>query len=1177
MKKFFILFFIAWAFCFASYGQNNPPSGYWTDEGVREEVTPNGDVYSISTPGQLGWIAWKIITEDSDFKDYIIDLQSDIDLSGHYWIPIEIKENGVFRGNNHTISNISITYPSGKYNNNSYFGFFAEISSSSNTRGEELVANLTLENVEINPERLEISRYGGFAGYVQDGIIRNCHVKKETVHVSYNNVTEVGALVGSMQEATIDNCTAEEITLLIENLDTNQGFYSVSGGGVATVFSSGGNKISNCAVSGTLKNGTLDWGKFTMDELLVGEFVGVYKAWDPSSLAIENSYSTFDFDLTGIPVESKVSVGGLLGSMDKNNATIAFMNCFYNGAIVFDEQSSVKEQYVGNLAGNIVEGNTLMFENCFYPENNSLELIANNPGNISTDGCAPLSDETTGKLNEWVSGKSGYNTWIDGDENPVFENPNPVEGTDYTVEEDTYTLLTPKGLLWFADQVNNFGNKFEGKTVRLGENTWKMPDWVSIGKDESNYFGGAFDGNNQKVSITGNEGFFGYVQGGTVENLTVHGTLTEAGSTTGIVIGKALNETISNVTSQGSLVCTTGSYYVGGVVAFATNCVFADCVNEATIDSKLGYCGGIVGCSEDCQISNCSNTGGIKAGKEFCGGIAGTLDVKTNGKVITLSDCLNTGSIEGTQGVGGIVGAIEGYDDNVVSGQVTVINSINKGEVRATAGQSLTGGIVGFADASQFIFQNGAKVNTSIVNCANLAPVSGTQYVGGIVSAQAWKENTTGIELCIHKGTITGTTIPYASLIAYSATEGITTVRNSYYQQQTGVEVTVSDQEGGSLITENLFPIPEGDNTWVDQLNSFVSEYNAAHPDGPLAYYWTIGDDGNPTYGAPTPVIEGETPYKETTMVTIHVMPGAAVYYTTDGSEPTINSTLYTAPFSLSGNLASLTTTVKAISVMNGLTSGVIMKEFVYDPYYTVDISVTDPASGSVTVSGSAPGVGNKYLKGTVLTLTAVANSSYTFSGWSDGNTENPRQLTISQDIELIASFSYTPPIIPQPSYYNIYVEDVCDGVEVTLSNNVVCEGNSISVYVEKDTANYTFDNFHVYYKEGYYGPWKELPEGVQPGEYPIKNIWTHIYIKAEGAEKKEDPTGIESIEGVKVYTKDGSLYVQTPQREQVIIVSMSGAIVKNEEQVGLKQYHGLQPGIYIVRVGETTYKLRLN
>ena len=169
-------------------------------------------------------------------------------------------------------------------------------------------------------------------------------------------------------------------------------------------------------------------------------------------------------------------------------------------------------------------------------------------------------------------------------------------------------------------------------------------------------------------------------------------------------------------------------------------------------------------------------------------------------------------------------------------------------------------------------------------------------------------------------------------------------------------------------------------------------------------------------------------------------------------------------------------------------------------------------------------------------------------------------------------------PSPPDPiSYYNIYVEDVCDGVEVSTSKNVVREGGSINVYVKKDTANYTFDNFHVYYKEGYYDSWDELKEGTQPGEYPIKNIWTHIYIKAEGAEEKEDPTGIESIEGVKVYTKDGSLYVQTPQREQVIIVSMSGAVVKNEEQIGLKQYHGLQPGIYIVRVGDKAYKLRLH
>ena len=204
-------------------------------------------------------------------------------------------------------------------------------------------------------------------------------------------------------------------------------------------------------------------------------------------------------------------------------------------------------------------------------------------------------------------------------------------------------------------------------------------------------------------------------------------------------------------------------------------------------------------------------------------------------------------------------------------------------------------------------------------------------------------------------------------------------------------------------------------------------------------------------------------------------------------------------------------------------------------------------------------------------TVTAVGAGETTITVQTqDGNYTASCTVTVTKPEE-------PKPPIDQPSYYNIYVEDVCDGVEVTTSKNVVREGGSISLYVEKDTANYTFDNFQVYYKRSYYGPWEVLEEGVQPGEYPINNIWTHIYIKAEGAEEKEDPTGIESIEGVKVYTKDGSLYVQTPQREQVIIVSMSGAVVKNEEQIGLKQYHGLQPGIYIVRVGDRAYKVRLN
>ena len=240
---------------------------------------------------------------------------------------------------------------------------------------------------------------------------------------------------------------------------------------------------------------------------------------------------------------------------------------------------------------------------------------------------------------------------------------------------------------------------------------------------------------------------------------------------------------------------------------------------------------------------------------------------------------------------------------------------------------------------------------------------------------------------------------------------------------------------------------------------------------------------------------------------------------------------------------------------------------------YTITVQVADGCDGMGEVTG-----GGTYGYGETTTLTATAKSGYRFVKWEDGEAAATREITVTGDATYTALFEQVEKPKPDPiSYYNIYVEDVCDGVEVSTSKPVVREGGSITVYVEKDTANYTFDNFKVYYKEGYYDSWDELKEGTQPGEYPIKNIWTHIYIKAEGAEEKEDPTGIESIEGVKVYTKDGSLYVQTPQREQVIIVSMSGAVVKNEEQIGLKQYHGLQPGIYIVRVGDRAYKVRLN
>ena len=70
---------------------------------------------------------------------------------------------------------------------------------------------------------------------------------------------------------------------------------------------------------------------------------------------------------------------------------------------------------------------------------------------------------------------------------------------------------------------------------------------------------------------------------------------------------------------------------------------------------------------------------------------------------------------------------------------------------------------------------------------------------------------------------------------------------------------------------------------------------------------------------------------------------------------------------------------------------------------YTLNVNVAE--GGYVNISPEA----DCYEEGTQITLTAEANEGYQFSQWSDGNTDNPRLLTMTEDIYLTAEFTYTP------------------------------------------------------------------------------------------------------------------------------------------------------------------------
>ena len=83
----------------------------------------------------------------------------------------------------------------------------------------------------------------------------------------------------------------------------------------------------------------------------------------------------------------------------------------------------------------------------------------------------------------------------------------------------------------------------------------------------------------------------------------------------------------------------------------------------------------------------------------------------------------------------------------------------------------------------------------------------------------------------------------------------------------------------------------------------------------------TGGGSQSETVAAPS--INGNTSFAESTQVTMSGPEGAEIHYTTDGSVPTSESTLYSEAFSLSA-----TTTVKAIAIKDGVSSEVTSKTF---------------------------------------------------------------------------------------------------------------------------------------------------------------------------------------------------------------------------------------------------------
>ena len=115
---------------------------------------------------------------------------------------------------------------------------------------------------------------------------------------------------------------------------------------------------------------------------------------------------------------------------------------------------------------------------------------------------------------------------------------------------------------------------------------------------------------------------------------------------------------------------------------------------------------------------------------------------------------------------------------------------------------------------------------------------------------------------------------------------------------------------------------------------------------------------------------------------------------------------------------------------------------------YRVDVSSSDDSMGSVMGSG-------EYAEGSEVTLAAIPADGYRFVRWNDGNTENPRRVTVTGDMTFVAEFELDGSAVESPGNdaMRVYVVGRTLHVENNADTYRVYTATGQLVYMGDDTT----------------------------------------------------------------------------------------------------------------------------
>ena len=371
--------------------------------------------------------------------------------------------------------------------------------------------------------------------------------------------------------------------------------------------------------------------------------------------------------------------------------------------------TSSNRNYSGNITDTQVaeECKNLGMEVVAFTTGDIIEVKVNDSGRIYkidieggvTGPYITVEDENGGEIAGGGTSTDPYKIQSIED---LVELSNQVNGgKNYSGEViELATDLDFKSILSYEDYTRtDFGDiNGDGKIDNLMTELKTGTGFIAIG-NSTNQFVGIFKGNNHTISNlyinTTNqyEGLFGYIQGGSVEELNLVNVQISGGNVVGGIAGHlGKNSKIIKCSVSGTIDIAK-SYSVGGITGVVREAVIEDCINYAQITGGTSV-GGIAGASWSSSVEKSINKGHIK----------GTLYSTDNGT-----------------STGGIVGA---FNDEFIE-NTGIINCANFGKVESEYWR--IGGIAGLSKGK-------------IENCYNIGEITGDHEVGEIAGANLRQE-----------------------------------------------------------------------------------------------------------------------------------------------------------------------------------------------------------------------------------------------------------------------------------------------------------------------------------------------------------------------------------------------------------------------------------------------------